>query len=419
MIGSATRFTPRPRPARLVLTILTTTLLISCAQLTAQSLDPEVCHRITLEEEIMWPAAAVWLDDEIALVDATQGSLRAVRVDGAHRGAVRALSEIREGIDRSRSPLEVEQLQWSVPVLIQQLPNGGMFIEEELQVERQDGKNEVLERAYRLDATRQVERIDPIDRLPLTSTPSAYSRLSTYDTIAFGDGYLAFADFRSEETKNYHRGFTYFDRDEQLTLEPHFTPYGDAIQWYLLLSPLSATLDDDAFFLLLEDEKTHVSVSLGQADFDRDQIISLRALPAPYDRLPTFEDTPREADVDREIAGLRKLEESIAITGLFGWNEALYLPAKQAATDDGPITWELLQLDPADGSLINKIPLPETRARHLTVIPGDTFWAFIERDRAFAYGPRYKTYVRARSVMLLPARWMTGDSELTRPVHCR
>jgi hypothetical protein len=71
------------------------------------------------------------------------------------------------------------------------------------------------------------------------------------------------------------------------------------------------------------------------------------------------------------------LENATTPVGLFGWEGALYLLARSPGADRGT-DWWLTRIDPATDTVAGTVRLA-TRANHLMVVPGDPYWALIEK----------------------------------------
>ena len=87
--------------------------------------------------------------------------------------------------------------------------------------------------------------------------------------------------------------------------------------------------------------------------------------------LPEFERRDDFATV------MRTVERSAMPAGLYGWKGSLYVLRREPKGNS--TRWLLSRVDPkADHQIVSTIEIP-ARASHLTVVPGPSNWAFIEK----------------------------------------
>jgi hypothetical protein len=80
----------------------------------------------------------------------------------------------------------------------------------------------------------------------------------------------------------------------------------------------------------------------------------------------------------------RQLEEARLLPGIYGWHGALFLLAR-SPMERGRSTWSMMKLDPRSGS-IRWHRLIDSTANHLIVVPGEQYWAFIEKGPVHSPG---------------------------------
>ena len=128
----------------------------------------------------------------------------------------------------------------------------------------------------------------------------------------------------------------------------------------------------------------------------RSYLLALEDRPRIYELRPGAEERPLTAFPERfafspalgesanpgkeSIPGIfSDLEKATTPVGLFGWEGALYLLTRSPAADQGT-DWWLTRIDPATDALAGTVRLA-TKANHLMVVPGDRYWALIEKGR--------------------------------------
>lgn len=86
---------------------------------------------------------------------------------------------------------------------------------------------------------------------------------------------------------------------------------------------------------------------------------------------------PEKVTVDETARLFSQLEKSTSAAGLYGWHGSLYM-LKRTPAGNGQTQWALLKIDPSTSKILWKRQI-DTAASHLLVIPGDKYWAFIEK----------------------------------------
>jgi hypothetical protein len=144
--------------------------------------------------------------------------------------------------------------------------------------------------------------------------------------------------------------------------------------------------------------------------------------PASLDVLPTGEEpkryltmlpsSSRSARISRRAnltepeattALYRAVEESSLPAGLYGFRDSLYLLTRRP--QDGKTDWTLAQLDPGSGKELRSVSLP-TSAAHLTVVPGERYWALVEKGPVESWGKQ-----AIETVVFVPTAWIEGSGE--------
>jgi hypothetical protein len=134
--------------------------------------------------------------------------------------------------------------------------------------------------------------------------------------------------------------------------------------------PILARAGSKAYMLIAEGELAIYEVGTA--------LRRLSAFPRDYQ---TFFNVPFKILVP-EIPGLyRLLEQSQAVTGLYGRGDHLFLLARRpGATNSDGIDWRIFKIDPVHDKIVDEIPL-DSREPHLFLVPGDKAWAIVEKGR--------------------------------------
>jgi hypothetical protein len=149
--------------------------------------------------------------------------------------------------------------------------------------------------------------------------------------------------------------------------------------YYLLGLRLLTSVGGDAYLLSMG-RTPH----LGRVAADGGAGLAL-SVPAVLDDavVPALEPTDgfrKESVVDL----FRRLEQASIPAGLYGWGGSLWLLGRTPAGDGGT-RWTVTRVDPASGESGGTFVLPTT-APHVTVVPGDPYWAIIEKGHVEGFG---------------------------------
>jgi hypothetical protein len=142
-------------------------------------------------------------------------------------------------------------------------------------------------------------------------------------------------------------------------------------RFYLLGMPFIAAVDGVPYYLVMGE--VPYLTSPGRKGDEKLAIITLDQGKRAINRPQLPEEIGRRAS--RDI--FRALAQSTFPAGLFGWHGSLYVLVHSS---QGRNIWTLLKLDPRTGKTLWQRRI-ESTANHLTVVPGEQYWAFIERGR--------------------------------------
>lgn len=200
------------------------------------------------------------------------------------------------------------------------------------------------------------------------------------DVVACSDLYLGGADRKRKENWRTVVVRIPLDAPAGFAVLHEFDPDDRSALGCRLALPLVATVGDRSFFLALEDVPRIYELRPGA------EARPLTAFPERFAFSPTLATTDPDRKEIPEIYGV--LERAAMPVGLFGWEGSLYLLTRSPAADRGT-DWWLTRIDPATGpgaadTLAGTARLA-TGAHHLMVVPGDPYWALIEKGPVEAY----------------------------------
>ncbi len=394
---------PRTRRA----TILVYELLAAFAVLVlgipleAQDLPLDECHRVSLSSKLSWPTSGIWTGDREALLVADSLAERVVRI--SKHGQVE--SSLANKILNVARPLRSLQV---LPTQIR-ATDGGFLLEDDSydKIVRFDSYFEIE------DSESLTVRINaPMETslpLGLSKKKAFYRREAIYGWSPMGRGILAFGDL--EGPQGWTSGFFYFDGGGRQQIFNEFA-IDDEIADHNTRSMLAyvAALGDVGYILVFDEVLSIGEVRLGQ------DIRQLSSFPAEFRKRPKLENTFRQAlkyqAARRATEIFKSYETTTMALGLYAWDNNLYLLAKHAIASNGETAWWLIRVDlEAGGKEEYRLRLP-TGAAHLTVVPGDDFWALIEKGQVEGIGDTHAPYMDTSSMVLVPSLWLE-DSHTT------
>jgi hypothetical protein len=149
--------------------------------------------------------------------------------------------------------------------------------------------------------------------------------------------------------------------------------------YYLLGLRLLTTVGDEAYLLSMSS-----TPRLGRVTSNGGPELAL-SVPAALAgaTVPELEH-PQGFGKEGVVDLFQRLEQASIPAGLYGWGGSLWLLGR-APAGDGGTRWSLTRVDPASGESGGTFVLPTT-APHVTVVPGDPYWAIIEKGRVEGFG---------------------------------
>ncbi len=126
------------------------------------------------------------------------------------------------------------------------------------------------------------------------------------------------------------------------------------------------TLNGVAYTLSMEDRQIY---RLGASALEP-LPVDLRKVTGPAPKLPRFK---LKEDYQAVMAAV---ETSTMPVGIYGWGDALFVVIRRY--EQAKTTWSVMKIDPQSGRILGTVNIP-TFANHLTIVPGPTRWAFLEK----------------------------------------
>jgi hypothetical protein len=304
----------------------------------AQSGDVLTGERIWFSKRPTWAFSGVWgPDNTLLLVDVLRNDVKVYSVDGAFQGTVAK---------------QFRDEKFSKPMIIQAAPGlpGQFWLEDE------DGRFVLLDGRYRI---RKV-----VDLGELAKGPQGELR-AVYQWVPTDSEFFIFGDISKGDAGTSAFLRVPIDRPQQFQIIDQVGLEDPGRRFYLLGMPFLAAAQGSPYYLFMGRQPYLTSPGWKRMSFTLGKgrpIIERPQLPEERGRLAA-----------RAIFGA--LEESTGLpSGLFGWKGSLYVLMRTQAA------WYLLKVDPKSGRSLWHWRIDST-AKHLTVIPGEEYWAFVEKGR--------------------------------------
>jgi hypothetical protein len=120
-----------------------------------------------------------------------------------------------------------------------------------------------------------------------------------------------------------------------------------------------------------------------------------------------FDDFRKTPVFSSNVSGYKIFEDTSHVAGMYGWKDSLYLLLKCKTLDRLPTHWFLAKLDTPSMKTLHVLSLPAT-APHLTLAPGEEFWAIVEKDTVSGSGGNVSQQVS--HLVLVPADQIESSS---------
>jgi hypothetical protein len=295
--------------------------------------------RIRLSESPRWTTSGAWdaSGEQLLLIDIIEGKILQYDPQGRRVKAV-AIPEIPN------------------PVLMQRTGSGSLWVENE------DG--EIFELDRELRPRRLIDLLDEVKS-------SRDTLISVSGWVPIGESeLLVVGDLRRAQGPTgailrvplqHPQGFTIL-QEIGIDTPPH--------RFFLLGQPYLAAVKSAPYFLLSEDTPRLVKPGGARVRF-------VQVTASGQREVYGLPDLPKKVTMNTTSVLFDQLERSVSAAGLYGWRGYLYM-LKRAPGSDGMTRWSLLKVDPATDKIVYNRQI-DTMAHHLVVVPGDKYWAFVEK----------------------------------------
>lgn len=171
--------------------------------------------------------------------------------------------------------------------------------------------------------------------------------------------------------------FSYDEPENFKTIPSHSKDYStlgsSSMEFARLGNPIIAAVGGTAYVLLAEGNPVEPRI------FEvRSTLRQLPAFPNGYNQVPRLNyDKDDPESIPRFY---RQLESMQVAVGLYSQGDSLYLLTRQPDVSGDWTSWILHRIDPRTEQVLGKVML-ETKAPHISLIPGKEEWAIIEKAR--------------------------------------
>ena len=332
------------------------------------------CIEATLLQRPGWTTSGAWTPDgnDLILADAQNHALLRYSSNGRPLGALTgtfgaALSNLSPSVLRSND-LTQERL-----------------------VEVQDGG---ANRLLSMDRNLVPIRIREVESASFNSSKERISGLFQWQPV--GQDLVTFSDIQGPRENDWSSGIVRFAPDDPV----HFTLLRSIANlddpertFYRLGFPYITSVGNTAYILTMG---TTPGIFKDTAP-DGSKAQSLWRVRDPLAAGLNAElnpDLPSLRTKQDFVAVMSVVEHSAMPTGIFGWEQQLYVLSRSPM--DGATSWKLSRFD-LSGEPVAEMRIPSSAA-NLTVVPGPKTWAFVEKGPVLDYGKQ-----EVRSILFVPS----------------
>ena len=147
---------------------------------------------------------------------------------------------------------------------------------------------------------------------------------------------------------------------------------------YILGNPYLAASGEVAFFFDLRAAKIYRAQPTGDGSMGSTLLSDLSAEQFLLPHLGT------QSTLHDAVGVYREVEAAKMPIGLYAWDGKVYTLIRSPGAKGGTV-WTLIKLDATSGRELARIDL-DSQAPHLVVVPGDSWWAFVEKGSVKALG---------------------------------
>lgn len=358
----------------------------------AQAPPSNACYRTSLPSDPLWIYSQTWTRDaaapEILLADNGRLSVERVtpnRMRPVEFGEIKATLRVPES--RIQGPSGIWPYRSQGYLIEFKVPWKLLHIDENFRVLEEHSPN------------------------PETAL-GEYGSYPPFLMAPVGDsGFLAFGDVTEEANREgaYHSALTFFDLDNRLQVfEETKVRVGTEVRdrYSLNFMPYLAGNSEAGFILFLDDE-----AAIGRFEPGQSKVTRLPDIPKGLRSRPNLKRVRGVPGTRQAFLFYQQLEKEDFAAAIYTLGpDNLYLLARKALHDREKAAWSLIRLDPITGAEQYRKRLP-TEAANLSLVPGETFWALIEKAPVRPLPIESAPYMRVTSMVVLPASWLEAENE--------
>ena len=353
-----------------------------------------------------WTTSGVWVGQkEIVLTDLSFGKLARVPIGGF----------VDSGSSSFRRASDSESVEIVAPWYVYPLPGGSFLL-----LDLRGGKDSQI---YSINASGEIELSMRTQGRTLVEDggdgdkPREIEITGVFRMAPLAEGVLAFADLKNGEEE--WSSFVYIEwvDDSYHAFNNDFAePMRDLADKYFSrdLSYL-ATIGSTGFILVLENKPWIGRVDAGSPEMQRLELSEGMNLRSPDLRVEKRNSRQKEIEWMYKI--YKTVEMSQTPFGIFSLEDRLFLLSKtspEAAT--GEVRWSIFEISPKDASVIRgPFSLP-TYAKDISLIPGSTFTAVVEKGGIdiLDNAPVDILYRATKGMVMFPTSWYASNAGQSR-----
>lgn len=357
-------------------------LALSCTLFAATaSAADDACRRIPGPKEKVWSVSATQVGNELVLADIRNEKLLRFHLDRGMYGRLDGPFE------KSVAGLWPAAIRSAGDELLLEL---GGTRQELVKIDR----NLALRRTSARKIIGEAREGDATVSSTLIWEPLAGGA----EIVSCADVYRGSGD--TTDLANYYTGFVTFDYDvpsafSTLLERPATSPLRTACR---LALPLIATLDEDTAYFAVPGPEP------GLYRYGREDTTAKRLDQYPKQLEGWLSSEAPEFTRTLFPRLMGEIERTAMPVGLFGWESNLYLLSRRQPAP-GEVTWSLTRIDPGSGEAQGTMTI-DSDANHLMLVPGDEYWAVVEKGPALTLGTQ-----ELRSILTIPAEHLRAWSD--------
>jgi hypothetical protein len=315
-------------------------------------------ERISLSAPPGWTYSGAWRDETLLLVDVLKDSVRAYTAEGRYVGDLPKTS-------KDGKPI------FSNPTIIQESTGGQYWLEDN------DGRFVLLDRA--------LKAVGPVRNLKSAGSEGIRA---VFQWVPAGEHLFVFGDIRRGDKAAGAFLWVPVANPEQFKVlattaviavnEPARAVKDPAHVFYTLGLPFVASVNEKPWYLVMGDGEFPYVKGPGARKI-------YFTLPGKNGReMVRRPKLTEERGPSSSRTIFSQLEEAPLPSGIYGRHGALFILVRTPA-DRGRSTWSMMKIDPRTTRTLWHYPIDST-ANHLVVVPGERYWAFIEKGPVESVG---------------------------------